>query len=76
MIRKNKSIYIVLFIVILISVTIGYAALNSTLNINGKSSISKNSQDVYFENVKVIDGSVDAVKTPVIDKTSSPFVGK
>ena len=33
--KKNKSVYIVLILVLLICVTIGYAVLNSTLNING-----------------------------------------
>ena len=74
MIRKNKSIYIVLIIVLLIGVTIGYAVINSTLNINGKSNISKNTWDVYFDNVVVKDDSVEAVKIPTVtDKTTVDF---
>ena len=72
--RKNKSIYIVLIVVLLIGVTIGYAVINTTLNINGKSSISKNTWDVYFDNVVVRDGSVEAVKIPTVtDKTTVDF---
>ena len=72
--RKNKSIYIVLIVVLLICVTIGYAVINTTLNINGKSSISKNTWDVYFDNVVVKDDSVEAVKIPTVtDKTTVDF---
>ena len=73
--KNNKQdLYIFIIMIALIGLTIGYAALNSTLNINGKSSISKNTWDVYFDNVVVRDGSVEAVKTPtVIDKTTVDF---
>ena len=72
--RKNKSIYIVLIVVLLIGVTIGYAVINTTLNINGKSNISKNTWDVYFDNVVVKEESVEAVKIPTImDKTTVDF---
>ena len=72
--RKNKSIYIVLIVVALIGITIGYAVINTTLNINGKSSISKNTWDVYFDNVVVKDDSVEAVKIPTVtDKTTVDF---
>ena len=72
--RKNKGINIVLIVVLLIGVTIGYAVINTTLNINGKSSISKNTWDVYFNNVVVRDGSAEAVKIPTVtDKTTVDF---
>ena len=72
--RNNKSIYIVLIVVLLIGVTIGYAVINTTLNINGKSSISKNTWDVYFDNIVVKANSVEAVKIPTItDKTTVDF---
>ena len=72
--RKNKSLYIVLIMVVLIGVSIGYAALNTTLNINGRSNISKNTWDVYFDNIVVKNGSVEAIKIPTIsDKTNINF---
>ena len=74
MIRKRNSNFIIFIIIALFCITIGYAALSSTLNINGKSSISKNTWDVYFDNVQVKDGSVEAVKIPkVTDKTTVDF---
>lgn len=41
MINKfSKKTYIVAFILMLLCITVGFATLNTTLNINGKSSIS------------------------------------
>ena len=72
--RKNKSIYIILIIVLLICVTIGYAVINTTLNINGKSSVSKNTWNIYFDNIQIKNGSTGEVKTPTIsDQTTIDF---
>ena len=38
--RSNKKYFIIL-IILLLGITIGYAAINTTLNINGKSNIQK-----------------------------------
>ena len=67
--KKNISYTFVLILFLLIS--IGYAALNSTLNINGKSSISKNTWDVHFDNIVVKDGSVEAIKLPTIENNTT-----
>ena len=69
--KKNRSVYIVLIIVLLIGVTIGYAALNATLNINGRSNVSKNTWDLYFDNVVVNSDSVGEVKTPTIENSTT-----
>ena len=73
--RSNKQdLYIFIIMIALIGLTIGYAILNSTLNINGKSTISKNTWDIYFDNVVVKDDSVEAVKVPTVaDKTTVDF---
>ena len=68
---NNKSFYIFFIIIVFVGVTIGYAVINSTLNINGKSSISKNTWDVYFDNINVGVGSVEAEKVPTIENTST-----
>ena len=69
--KKNYGLFILLFLIV---ISIGYAALNTTLNINGKSTISKNTWDVYFDNVIVNAGSVEAVKIPTVsDKTTVDF---
>ena len=72
-IRRKKN-YIIFVLLLLVCISVGYAVINTTLNINGKSSISKNTWDVYFDNVVVRDGSVEAVKIPAIsDKTTVDF---
>ena len=68
---NNKSFYLILILILFIGVTIGYAVINSTLNINGKSSISKNTWDVYFDNINVGFGSVEAVKTSVVENSTT-----
>ena len=68
--NKNKF-YMYLAGVLLISITIGYAVLSSSLNINGKSSISKNTWNVYFDNIQINSTSVNAIKNPVIEDNTS-----
>ena len=63
--RKNKSI---LFLIFIFSISIGYAIINRTLTINGNSEVRENYWDIHFKNVKVTDGSVEAL-VPAIDNT-------
>ena len=67
--RKNKNILFI--IVVLLCISLGYAVLNSTLIINGKSNISKNIWDVHFENINVISGSVESEKVPTIENDTT-----
>ena len=72
--KKNNKSYVWLAVFALIGITIGYAVLSTTLNINGKSTISKNTWDVHFDNINVTDESVEAVKLPTIeDDTTVDF---
>ena len=68
--RSNKNIYSILIVILLLVVTIGYAVISSTLNINGRSSISKNTWDVHFDNIFVKNGSVEAIKIPTIENNT------
>ena len=45
-------------IILLLGISIGYAALTTTLVINGESTIKKAVWDIHFTNVKTQDGSV------------------
>ena len=57
--KKEKKIKIVLiFVVLLFVVTIGYATLSTTLNINGTSKINNSTWDIYFDELHVTNGSV------------------
>ena len=69
--RKNKKYYILLIILLLLGVTFGYAVLNTTLNITGRSNISKNTWDLHFENVQITTGSVEATKVPAIENSTT-----
>ena len=62
--QKRKKVYLVLSFFLFLLIGVGYSLLNATLNINGNVDITKNTWDVYFSNVVLQDGSVEAT-TPV-----------
>ena len=55
--RKNHNVLIAL-IILLLGISIGYAALTTTLVINGESTIKKVVWNMHFANVKTENGSV------------------
>ena len=61
--EQSKKNTIILLILIL---GLGYAALQSNLNINGLATMGNPTWNIHWENVQVADGSVEA-NTPVID---------
>lgn len=66
--NNNKKRYGVLILLLLVvGISIGYAALTTTLNINGTTTIGKASWDIHFENLQVTDGSVTATTAAAID---------
>ena len=69
--KKNKKYMLVILLLLVVGVSIGYAALTTTLNINGNTKIEKATWDVHFENLQVTDGSVVATKTAVIDSDTT-----
>lgn len=74
--RRVRKINLLLFILISLSffVTVGYAALQTTLNINGTSEIKSNNWDVHFENINVVQGSVKPVAdASIINATTISF---
>ena len=56
--RGSKKLIIVLACILTIS--LGFALLSTTLNINGLINIKTNSWDIHLENLSVTPGSVDA----------------
>ena len=66
---KRKVRYLVL-VLLLLFISIGYAYLNSTLNITGASTINNPTWDIHWENVEVKTGSVSA-STPTIDSSKT-----
>ena len=67
--KKGKSKYaLVLVLFLLVGITIGYAALETALNIKGTSSIGENSTwDVHFENAEVTANNTVLQEAPAID---------
>lgn len=63
--RKNKM-FILIALLVLFTVSIGYALINRVLLIRGNSTIDKSTWDIHFENLIVNQGSVTA-DTPIID---------
>ena len=59
--RKNKKrLYFTLLFLLAISIGVGYAYLTSNLKINGTTKISKNTWDIHFEDVTMINNTVSA----------------
>ena len=54
---KKSYLFLALFIVLITGVTFGYAALSTTLSINGSTTISRVTWSVVFDNIQVTDGS-------------------
>ena len=54
--KRNKRIFTLLLL--LLAISVGYAAIATTLKINGSSSIKSAKWDVYWENPQVLSGSV------------------
>ena len=58
--KEQKNGVLVALLIVLGVVTIGYAALNTTLKINGTTKIKSANWDVHFATVAVTDGSATA----------------
>ena len=62
---QRRYLFTVL-VILLLSISLGYALLTTNLNIVGTTVVKDNKWDIYFDNVQVKSGSVTA-STPVID---------
>ena len=63
--KNKKNNKIVAFLLLLLVITVGYALLSQTLDINGTTNIKKSNWSIIWDNVQVKDGSVsgDSVTT-------------
>ena len=68
---RNKKSFIFLLILCL---GVGFAFLSTQLNITGNTSVSGNKWSIYFNNVQVSDGSVDATVEPTTTGTATTSV--
>ncbi len=67
-IKKKKYVGILLLVVLLLTITVGFALLSSTFNINGETKINDSVWDIHFDNLLVSSGSV----TPDTAATITP----
>lgn len=63
--RKKKNKYMLILVVIL-AVSIGYAAVSTTLKFSGTATVMKHSWDVHWSNPVVVEGSVNSNNVPAI----------
>lgn len=65
--KKKNSSFVVIALLLIVTISIGYAALSTTLNINGTSTIKTQNWDVHFANVKTTTNTGATVtKAPTI----------
>ena len=69
--KSSNKKFIAIVVVLLLAISIGYAALSTTLSINGTVNIAANSWLIYFTNVQVKTGSVTATTLPTTSGTST-----
>ena len=67
--RKNNKIYLLLLLVLGISV--GYAALASNLKINGGSKMTKATWSIHWANPQVVNGSVTTIKPQLSENNTN-----
>ena len=68
--QKNKKIMVVA-IALLLLISIGYAAISTTLTINGTANIAATSWNVYFTNLQTTTGSVTPSVAPTVSGTNT-----
>ena len=68
--RSKKKFNTTILILLVLSISLGYAFLAYDLNITGISIINNPTWDIHFENVQVKEGSVSS-PTPVIDNSKT-----
>ena len=63
---KKRTLYLLVFVVFLSSITIGYSFVSRTLSIEGTTNLTKSTWDVHFNNIQIKSGSVTATTAPAI----------
>ena len=69
--NSKKRYTLVVLLLLLVGISIGYAAIATTLNINGNTTIEKASWDIHFENLVKTTGSEVATVEASIDDTKT-----
>ena len=69
--EKRRNYIFLILLLLIVGISIGYAALTTTLNINGNTTIEKASWDIHFENLVIESNSVSAIRDAEIDSTKT-----
>ena len=69
--KRNKKSFI---FVLILCLGVGFAFLSTQLNITGNTSVSGNKWSVYFDNIQITEGSVDASVVPTTTGTTTTSV--
>ena len=72
--KKSSSYIVAIVLLLLVGISVGYAAISATLNITGTSNIGKATWDVHFANLNVLDGSVRATSAAKISSEDTTSV--
>ena len=64
--KKRTNYVIIAILLLVVGISIGYAALSATLTITGNTTINRNTWDVHFETLNVTSGSVTATTPATI----------
>lgn len=67
---KRKSYILPILALVVVILSVGYAAITATLNITGTSTITKNTWNIHFQGLSVTTGSVTAA-TPAAITTNN-----
>ena len=73
--RDRKTLYIILSIVMtsVLTLTVVYAALSTTLNINGNAEVSAANWEIYLDNIQLNSNSVTTNIPTITNKTTASF---
>ena len=72
--NKKQTFTVAFFMVLVVALTLGFAAIRTTLTVSGTGAVAASKWDVYFTNIQAESGSVTATTAPAItDKTQINF---
>ena len=69
--KNTNRKFTLLAVALLLVISIGYAALSTTLQINGTANIASNSWDVHFANIQTTAGSATPTTAPTVSGTNT-----
>lgn len=73
--RKSRHLVFYFAFIIFAGVSIGYAVLTTSLNILGKSTLNRNSWNIYFDNVKILNNyTADLTSSPQLDEIKTKII--